>query len=48
MNLYSPFEFFDVKWYGNYQQSVKIFFNGEYVSEQYLEYGYNQIEIPLS
>ena len=45
--LYSPFEFFDVKWYGNYSQSVKIFLNEEFVSEQQLEYGNNQVEFPL-
>lgn len=45
--LYSPFEFSDFVWYGDYSQEVEIFLNNTPIQRNLLKEGYNVIEIPL-
>lgn len=45
--LYSPFEFSDFAWYGDYFQEVEIFLNNTPLQKSLLKDGYNVIKIPL-
>jgi len=45
--LYSPFEFEESFWYGEYSQEAQILLNGTVLAERKLSDGENRIEIPL-
>lgn len=45
--LYSPFEFSDFVWYGDYSQEVEVFLNNTPIQKRPLKDGYNTITIPL-
>ena len=47
LSLYSPFEFFDPKWYGNFFQELDVFVNGKFHSSHRLQDGGNSIELDL-